>query len=35
MWVYSLTEKVSKKIKQDEFSTYEQQGWLKGRKMMF
>lgn len=35
MWIHSLTEKVSKKIKQDDFSTYEQQGWLKGRKMKF
>lgn len=35
MWVHSLTEKVSKKIKKEEFSTYEQQGWLKGRKMKF
>ena len=35
MWIYSLTEKVSKKIKKEEFPTWEQEGWLKGRKMKF
>jgi len=35
MWIYSLEEKVSKKIKKDEFPTWEQEGWLKGRKMKF
>ena len=35
MWIHSLTEKVSKKIKQDELSTYQRQGWLKGRKIKF
>ena len=35
MWIHSLTEKVSKKIKKDEFPGYETQGWLKGRKMKF
>lgn len=35
MWIHSLTEKVSKKIKKDEFSDWEAKGWLKGRKMSF
>jgi hypothetical protein len=35
MWIHNLTEKVSKKIKQDEFTTYENLGWIKGRKMKF
>ncbi len=35
MWVHSLTEKVSKTIKKDEFSDWEAKGWLKGRKMKF
>ncbi len=30
-----FTEKVSKKIKKDEFSEWEAKGWLKGRKMKF
>jgi len=35
MWIYSLTEKVSKKIKKEEFIAYEDLGWLKGRKIKF
>ncbi len=35
MWIYSLTEQVSKKIQKEEFQTYEKDGWLKGRKMKF
>lgn len=35
MWIHSITEKVSKKIKKDEFSEWEAKGWLKGRKMKF
>lgn len=35
MWIHSLTEKVSKKIKKDELQTYEDLGWIKGRKMKF
>lgn len=35
MWIHSLTEKVSKKIKKDEFTEYESNGWIKGRKMKF
>ena len=35
MWIHSLTEKVSKKIKKEELPNYENLGWLKGRKMKF
>jgi len=35
MWIYSLEEKVSKKIKKDELPVYEKQGWLRGRKIKF
>ena len=35
MWIHSLAEKVSKKIKKEEFLEYENQGWLKGRKIKF
>lgn len=35
MWIHSLTEKVSKKISKEDFPTWEQDGWLKGRKMKF
>jgi len=35
VWIYSLEEKVSKKIEKDELPVYEEQGWLKGRKMKF
>lgn len=35
IWIYSLTEKVSKKINKDELPVFEEQGWLKGRKMKF
>lgn len=35
VWIHSLKEKVSKKIKKDEFPEYEALGWLKGRKMKF
>jgi len=35
MWIHSLKEKRSKKIKKDEFSEWESNGWIKGRKMKF
>jgi len=35
MWIHSLEEKLSKKIKKDELKTYEDLGWIKGRKMKF
>ena len=35
MWIYNLELKENKKIKKEEFSTWEQDGWLKGRKMKF
>lgn len=35
MWIHSLKEKRSKKIKKEEFTTWEAKGWLKGRKMKF
>jgi len=35
VWIYNLEEKISKKIKKDELPTYENLGWLKGRKMKF
>ena len=35
MWIHNLEEKLSKKIKKDELPVYEEQGWLKGRKMKF
>lgn len=35
IWVHSLDLKLSKKIKKEEFPTWEQDGWLKGRKMKF
>lgn len=35
MWVYNLEEKISKKIKKEEFPKFEKLGWLKGRKMKF
>ena len=35
MWIHNLEEKLSKKIKKDEFSEWETKGWLKGRKMKF
>ena len=35
IWIYSLEEKLSKKIKKEELQTYEKDGWLKGRKMKF
>ena len=35
MWIYNLEEKLSKKIKKEELPTWEQDGWLKGRKMKF
>ena len=35
MWIHNLEEKLSKKIKKDEFSDWETKGWLKGRKMKF
>ena len=35
MWIYNLELKENKKIKKDEFSSWEQDGWLKGRKMKF
>ena len=35
MWIHNLESKENKKIKKEEFSTWEQDGWLKGRKMKF
>ena len=35
MWIHNLDLKVSKKIRKDEFSTWELDGWLKGRKINF
>jgi len=35
MWIHNLEEKLSKKIKKEEFSDWEAKGWLKGRKMKF
>ena len=35
MWIYNLELKENKKIKKDEFSSWEQDGCLKGRKMKF
>ena len=35
MWIHNSELKESKKIKKEEFSTWEQDGWLKGRKMKF
>ena len=35
MWVHSLAEKTSKKIKKEDFSDWEVKGWLRGRKMKF
>ena len=34
-WIYSLEDKISKKIKQEELLFYTDQGWLRGRKMKF
>ena len=31
MWIHNLELKESKKIKKDEFSSWEQDGWIKGR----
>ncbi len=33
MWIYSTMEKMSRKIKKEEFLEWEIKGWLKGRKM--
>ena len=35
IWIYSLTEKKNLSIKKDEFNSYIEKGWLKGRKMDF
>ena len=35
IWIYSLEEKTSKKIKKEELPEYIDLGWLKGRKMKF
>lgn len=35
MWIYNLDLKESKKIKKEDFPNWEQDGWLKGRKMKF
>lgn len=35
IWVYSLEEKLSKKIKKEELQTHLVDGWLKGRKIKF
>ena len=31
MWIHSLTKNISKKIKKEEFETYENLGWQKGK----
>lgn len=33
MWIHNIELKQNKKIKKDEFSSWEQEGWIKGRKM--
>lgn len=35
MWIFNIKLKESKKIKKDEFYTWEQDGWLKGRRLNF
>ena len=35
IWIYSLEEKLSKKITKDELQNHIDDGWLKGRKMKF
>ena len=35
LWIHNIELKKSKKIKKEEFPTWEQEGWLKGRKMKF
>jgi len=35
MWIYSLTEKISKRIRKEDFPQWEAEGWLQGRKMKF
>ena len=35
IWIYNLEEKTNKYIKKEELSTYEDLGWIKGRKMKF
>lgn len=35
MWIHNLELKENKKIKKDEFYDWEQDGWIKGRKMKF
>jgi len=35
IWIYNLEEKLSKKITKEELKTYENQGWIKGRKIKF
>ena len=35
MWIHSLTEKKSQRIKKEELSIWEDKGWLKGRKIKF
>lgn len=35
MWIYNLELKESKKIKKEEFFTWEQDGWIKGRRLNF
>ncbi len=35
MWIHNLDLKLSKKIQKEDLPTWEQDGWLKGRKMKF
>jgi len=35
MWIHSLKEKKSKRIKKEDFTIWETKGWLKGRKIKF
>lgn len=35
MWIYNIDLKESKKINKEDFPTWEQDGWLKGRKIKF
>jgi len=34
-WIYKLELQTNKKIKKEDFSIYENEGWVKGRKMSF
>lgn len=35
VWIYSLTQKINKKIKKHELDLYLEKGWIKGRKIKF